>query len=315
MTGFLIALIAVLVDALCGEPRRWHPLVGFGRLANFIEAQFYGDVEISRTQRRWRGVVAVLVLLLPLTWLAWWFATLPHIGHFFSALFLYLAIGHRSLHQHAQQVIDALGANDLPLARQFTAYMVSRDTDNLDETGISKAVVESVLENGNDAVFATLFWFAVLGAPGAIFLRLSNTLDAMWGYKNQRYEWFGWAAARLDDVLNYIPARLTALTYALLGNTAQAINCWRKQAPVWKSPNAGPVMSSGAGALDVQLGGIAIYAQQKIQRPDLGCGRTPQCSDITAAQQLVFRGVVLWLICAAGFLLLQYFSTICCEIN
>ncbi len=117
------------------------------------------------------------------------------------------------------------------------SLIVSRDPASLD---ITRAATESVLENGNDAVFGALFWFVVAGAPGVVVYRLANTLDAMWSYRNERYVDFGFAAARLDDLLNYVPARLTALTYAILGHTRSAWRCWRAQAHDWDSPNAGP---------------------------------------------------------------------------
>ncbi|MNN69386.1 cobalamin biosynthesis protein [compost metagenome] len=125
--------------------------------------------------------------------------------------------------------------------------------------------------------------------------RRSNTLDAMWGYRNARFERFGWAAARIDDVLNYIPARLVALTYALLGKTALALRCWRRQAPQWDSPNAGPVMAAGAGALGVALGGPAVYHGELHERPVLGEGPAARAEDIHRAMDLVRQGVLLWL--------------------
>jgi adenosylcobinamide-phosphate synthase len=166
----------------------------------------------------------------------------------------------------------------------------------MDNRGVAAAAVESVLENGNDAVFGALFWFLVAGAPGVLLFRLSNTLDAMWGYRTPRYLYFGWAAARFDDVLNFVPARLTALTYALIGSTGAALRCWRLQARAWESPNAGPVMAAGAGALGLGLGGGAYYHGEWEERPPLGVGSPPDAGSIRAALKLVRSGVVLWLV-------------------
>jgi adenosylcobinamide-phosphate synthase len=188
-----------------------------------------------------------------------------------------------------------LQAGDLILAQEKVGRIVSRDTAAMDESAVARAGVESVLENGCDAVFGALFWFFVAGAPGAVAYRLANTLDAMWGYKTAHYLHFGWAAARLDDVLNWIPARLTALTYALFGNAPLAWRCWRVQARAWESPNAGPVMAAGAGALSVQLGGAAMYHGQLEARPPLGAGAVPGERDIGRAVTLVQRGMWLWL--------------------
>ncbi|HEX5802927.1 MAG TPA: cobalamin biosynthesis protein, partial [Azospira sp.] len=139
------------------------------------------------------------------------------------------------------------------------------------------------------------FWFLLLGGPGALLFRLANTLDAMWGYRNARFLRFGAAAARLDDALNYLPARLTALSYALFGATRRALACWRTQAPQWDSPNAGPVMAAGAGALQVRLGGAAVYHGQLEVRPTLGEGRPATSADIHRALALVRFSLRLWL--------------------
>ena len=284
----LSMIIALLLDELLGEPRRFHPLVGFGRLTLWLEARLYADA-------RWRGALAVALLLVPATFLALLAVKIPILGNALGILLLYFALGLKSLGQHARDVAQALAAGNLAEAREKVGRIVSRDTATLDETQVARATVESVLENGNDAVFGTLFWFVLAGAPGAVLYRLANTLDAMWGYQNTRYRHFGWAAARFDDLLNYLPARLTALTYALLGATRTALACWRSQAPVWDSPNAGPVMAAGAGALQVELGGAARYAGEWHQRPALGAGAPPAAADIGRALRLVRHGVWLWL--------------------
>ena len=290
MSALLVAA-ALVLDTLLGEPRRFHPLAGFGRLAVWLEARF----NLDGRGRRLHGAAALALLVVPGVALAGWLQQQPGVGALFSALVLYAAIGLNSLHQHAEPVAAALARDDLDAARAGVSMMVSRDTTALDAKGVSRATVESVLENGNDAVFGALFWFLVAGAAGALGYRLVNTLDAMWGYKTPRYLRFGWAAARLDDALNFVPARLTALSYALLGRTRIALACWRVQAPAWDSPNAGPVMAAGAGALGVRLGGSAVYHSQLEARPALGQGAAVQGGDIARALKLVRHGVRLWL--------------------
>jgi len=298
----LIALLAVLLDRLLGEPRRWHPLVGFGRLAQRTERLFYGAAAISPLSRRLRGLAAVALLVGGLG-LAAWVAqrSLGSWAWLLDAILLYLALGAASLGEHAAAVHRALESGNLDEARRSVGRIVSRDTADMDEAAVSRAALESVLENGCDAVFGALFWFFVAGAPGVVIYRLANTLDAMWGYKTARYRYFGSAAARLDDLLNWIPARLTALTYVLLGSRRTAWHCWRSQAAAWESPNAGPVMAAGAGALTVRLGGAASYHGCQESRPVLGQGAEAARGDIPRAVALVYRGMGLWL--ALPFLL------------
>jgi len=284
-------MAGVTLDGLLGEPRRWHPLVAFGNLAQRIEQR------LNPAGRGWRshGVSGWCLAVLPPVALVW-LLSLSELGWLLDILALYFALGLKSLGQHALPVAQALRLGDLPQACQRVGYLVSRRTAELDASGVARAGTESVLENGSDAVFAALFWFCLLGAPGVVLYRLSNTLDAMWGYRNERFERFGWAAARIDDVLNYLPARLVALTYALLGRTGLALRCWWRQAPLWDSPNAGPVMAAGAGALGVSLGGAAVYHGIEEQRPQLGEGAPPQARDIERALNLVHGGVALWLL-------------------
>ncbi|RJG13941.1 cobalamin biosynthesis protein [Pseudomonas cavernicola] len=311
MSIALLSVAGVALDAVLGEPKSWHPLVAFGRLADALERRFNrpfapplaeGDVHNQMRHedigRGWRshGVTAWVLAVLPLTLMAYLLSLLPTVGWLVEVLALYAAIGLKSLAEHAEPVARALRQDDLPEARKRVGYMVSRQTAELDHEAVARAATESVLENGSDAVYAALFWFVLLGAPGVVLYRLSNTLDAMWGYRNARFERFGWAAARIDDVLNYLPARLVALTYALLGKTRLALHCWRTQAPTWDSPNAGPVMAAGAGALGVALGGPAVYHGVLHQRPRLGEGPAAGAETIERAVSLVRRGVLLWLL-------------------
>lgn len=293
MSVAVATLAGMGLDALLGEPRRAHPLVGFGRMAQAIERGLHRDARTTGAIAWCIAVlpavaVAAVVAHLLATWSSW-------AATAFSAVVLYLAVGHRSLGEHARAVEAPLRAGDLDTARAMVGRMVSRDTQALDASQVAAAATESVLENGADAVFGALFWFAVLGAPGVVLYRLANTLDAMWGYRTARYERFGWAAARIDDILNYIPARLTALTYAVLGDMRRALRCWRMQAPRWDSPNAGPVMAAGAGAIRVALGGPAPYHGTWEDRPTLGAGDAPDADAIAAAWRLVRHGVWLWL--------------------
>lgn len=297
LVSVAVCCAAVLLDALVGEPRRWHPLVGFGRLVTSVECclnRAPGRPGLSLLL----GTVAVVVLVMPAVLLmlfaeavltGWWLVLI-------QTLVLCLALSLRGLVEHGRAVAQPLARGDLPAAQEQVSRIVSRRASELDEAGVANAAAESMLENGADAVFASLFWFLVAGAPGVVLHRLVNTLDAMWGYRNDRFEGFGKAAARLDDLLNWIPARLTALTYALLGDTRLALQCWRRQAPTWESPNAGPVMAAGAGALGVVLGGAAPYGSGVKHRPVLGSGVMPTAATVEASIELVRKGVICWLV-------------------
>ena len=298
----LLVVLAMVLDLLLGEARRWHPLAGFGNLAIRLERR------LNRHRYRIsKGALAWLLLIVPPVSCAAALIRLDGtagawIGAAVHVLLLYFSIGLRSLHDHLIPIADALEPHDLALARVLTARVVSRDTADADAHALAKAAVESLLENGNDAVFGALFWFVVAGGPGALLYRLANTLDAMWGYRTPRYLRFGRVSARIDDALNWLPARLTALSYALLGQTGNALHCWRTQAPDWPSPNAGPVMAAGAGALRRQLGGAASYDGVVEMRALLGNGPAASGVDIRRAWRLVALTSALWVavIASAG---------------
>ena len=293
-TSSLIIGAALVLDFCLGEPKRFHPLIGFGNIAIWVERKL--NQPSLRIGRYISGLFAWMLLILPITAGVFFFEL--HLGGTFNIIIevvlLYLCIGWKSLVQHVNAIQLALQQQNITLARERTQYIVSRDANTLNEQQISQTAIESMLENGNDAIFGCLFWFLVAGAPGAVMYRLANTLDAMWGYRTQRYGQFGWGAARLDDLLNIIPARLCALSYALLGNTRRALNCWQSQAHLLSSPNGGPVMSSGAGSLQVVLGGPTYYNGKLVDKPFFGEGSKPSGNDIHRTIKLVNRTVYLW---------------------
>jgi adenosylcobinamide-phosphate synthase len=312
----MLAIAGVALDALFGEPRA-HPLVAFGHWAKRLEARLNlncdaplsaGEPERQTAGRRAlasraMGIVAWLLAVAPPVALSVALTrALPLAAAWaLHAALLWFALGARSLTDHIAPVERALAARELTRARALTSRVVTRDLSDADEPAVARAAIESALENGNDAIFGALFWFAIAGGPGALAFRLANTLDAMWGYRTPRLLYFGWAAARLDDIANYVPARLTALTYAICGDSRTAIRCWRTQAHAWDSPNAGPVMASGAGSLNVSCGGVARYHGAEEFRPVLGAGREPSAKDVGRALALVRRSIAVWLVAFALF--------------
>ncbi len=295
--GLTAALIAgIVLDALCGEPRRAHPLVAFGWLADALDRRL--------PRRRSAGLLALLVLVAgPAALAGGLLSRLPTpAGWVVAALLLWLCIAWHSLKDHTRAVVVALRGHDLVGARRAVARLVSRETDTMAAPAIRCAVLESLLENASDGVHVTLFWFAagglVAGPAGAgvcvVAHRVINTLDAMWGYRTPTHARFGWAAARADDLANAPGARLAALSLALMGDRRAGLRCWRDQAAALASPNAGPVMCAGAGALGIWLGGGARYHGVYRERPVFGCGRPPDDADIERAITLIGRTLWLW---------------------
>jgi cobalamin biosynthesis protein CobD/CbiB len=204
VTVALIAVAAVLIDWQLGEPRWFHPLIGFGHLATWVERRFYDGRGLSAARRRLRGTLAVGLLLTPAVALAMAITRLPYVSDTAAAVLLYLALGHRSLHDHARPIAAVLRAGNLDAARGRLSHIVSRDTATLNTTDIAKGAVESVLENGNDAVLAALFWFVIGGAPAVVAYCLANTLDAMLGLPQRALPpfWLGRRAPRRPPELH-----------------------------------------------------------------------------------------------------------------
>ncbi len=288
--SLLIVIGALLCDRLFAEPRRYHPLNGFACWANWLQKKF-------NNRTRLRGVLAVILALLPICVLV---PILSTCGACVGLVVLYLAIGYQSLLEHVNAVETALLANDLPQARSKLALIVSRDTQELSADECAQAALETLLENSLDALFASIFWFVVAGPIGVLIHRWVNTLDALWGYKTPIFKQFGWAAARLDDVLNWIPARLLAVLMCLFAGKhyQHAMNCWQQQAKHCASPNAGVVICTGAGALKVRLSRRANYHGQWHIKPIMGVGPFATSTDIANAKRLVSRCVwgllILW---------------------
>ncbi|WP_432467475.1 adenosylcobinamide-phosphate synthase CbiB [Agarivorans sp. Z349TD_8] len=302
LAGALALLLALGLDKALGEPSRGHPLVVFGNLAQYIERRCRAMVCLSEKQQ---GALAWSFAVLPPVLLCfgachWLLVRSPLAWFVASSLILYLSMGGRSLSEHAQQIYRPLQQGDMAQARYQLAQIVSRDTERMDATAISSSTIESVLENGNDAVIAPMLWFVLLGAPGALLFRLANTLDAMWGYKTSQYLEFGYVSARLDDLLAWLPARLTALSYAVQGDFKLALQCWLQQARHCASPNGGVTMTSGAGALGISIGGPTYYHGVLHQKPPMGHGPLSPLQAIPRAIALVERGCIglalVWLI-------------------
>jgi adenosylcobinamide-phosphate synthase len=286
-------VLGFAADRLLGDPRRFHPVAGFGQLAARLEQRSYDDSRI-----RGAAYTAVLVGGATATGLALERAgrQRPVLHTVVTATATWAVLGGRSLEREAGAVGDLL-EGDLDAARRRLTHLVGRSTDRLDRTEIARAVVESVAENTSDAVVAPLLLGGLLGIPGLLGYRAANTLDAMVGHRSDRYLRFGWASARLDDVLNLPGSRLAAALAVLLGEQPRAAaRAWRRDAARHPSPNAGPVEAAFAGALGIRLGGSNDYGGMVEHRVLLGDGRAPQPADIARASTLarrVGRGAVL----------------------
>ena len=271
----------ILADRLIKDPQRYHPVALFGQYALWWERRLYRDNKVA-------GAVFAAVCVLPPTLVAAGVAKrAPRLA---TAVALWAALGGTSLERTGMRMVQALESGDEDAARCWVPWLCSRDPELLDAPGMARAAVESMAENTSDAAIAPLVWAAVAGAPGVVAHRCINTLDAMVGYRNERYRNFGWASAKLDDAIAWVPARLTATVHtgfaALHGRGAAALRAWRDDAPSHPSPNAGPVEATAAAALGVRLGGPTAYAHGVEKRPYLGEGPAPTVQTVREAVRL-----------------------------
>lgn len=275
-------ILAVALDLLIGDPR-WlpHPVKLIGRSALWLEGPLRRVVRPARLA----GIIAVIIIVggsAAVAWAAVLAASMLHpwAGSAVSIILMYTTIAARDLADHSMRVFRPLHRGDLAEARKQVSMIVGRDTAALDGAGVARAAVESVAESTVDGVTAPIF-FAIIGGPiGAIAYRAVNTLDSTFGYKNERYLQFGWASARLDDVANYLPARITGLVMVLAAAVLarRPVQCLRtliRDARKHESPNAGFAEAAMAGALGVQLGGVNYYNGEALSKPTIGQALVP----------------------------------------
>lgn len=294
--------VGALADVVFADPARFHPVAGLGatagRLENVLHPAGAPPADADQAGARVRGVVFTTVVVGGAAggvYAADRLVTGSSVARIaVTALTVWSCLGGTSLLRVASRHADLLAASDVEGSRELLPWLCGRDPSALDEVQLARAVVESVAENTSDAVVATLLWAAVAGPAGAAAHRAANTLDAMVGHRSPRYEKFGWASARLDDLLGWPAARLAGLlTVALAptvgGSPAAALRAWRRDAASHPSPNAGVVESTAAGALGVRLGGTTRYSYGVDERPVMGTGPAPVPADIGRAVRLMRR--------------------------
>jgi adenosylcobinamide-phosphate synthase len=295
------ALAVLVLEACVGYPRALfaaigHPVSWMGRLLDELE-RAWNQPRFSAGARRALGVVTVVVSagLAAAAGLAITSVAMPfEYGAVLVAIVASSGLAQRSLYEHVRAVESALLSNDLDGARAAVGKIVGRDTATLDASEISGAAIESLAESFNDAVVAPAFWLVVGGLPGLFAYKAVNTADSMIGHREPRWRDFGWAAARLDDVSNFVPARLAGVLLALAG--ARGFRVMWRDAPRHASPNAGWPEAALAGALNLRLGGLACYDGVPHSRPHFGEGASPGVTDLRRALALYRRGCVgLWL--------------------
>ncbi|WP_406870360.1 adenosylcobinamide-phosphate synthase CbiB [Thioclava sp. 'Guangxiensis'] len=307
MTGALIMLIGFGIDAVLGWPaavfrRIGHPVTWLGALIHALEGRL-NRAHWSDNGRFWGGVATTLcaiflpvMLAITITWLA----PANWLGTLILSLCAWPLIAARSMYSHVAAVARPLSAGDVPQARVAVSMIVGRDPARLDEAGVARAALESLAENSSDGIIAPLFWGALLGLPGIAAYKAINTLDSMIGHRNDRYEWFGKFAARLDDGVNLIPARLTGLIFALVSAPVRALKVMAQDAGKHRSPNAGWPEAALAAGLNVRLSGPRVYGDHVAHEPYVNEGAPdPRPQDLTRGLSLYLRAMGLAALCLA----------------
>lgn len=309
-----IALFAQLIEQFLGYPPRLldrigHPVIWYGRIIDWLDTRL-NRAERSPEVRRQAGIVMLVLLLLATLIVTLAITSLTRLvpfGWLIDAVLASALLAGKQLHDAVRDVARAL-RQSLEAGRTAVSQIVGRDPEALDESGVSRAAIESLAENASDGLIAPLFWLLLLGLPGIALYKAINTADSMVGHLNDRYRDFGWASARLDDVVNWPAARLTALLYAGAaffvrgGNPREAWAAARRDAPFHTSPNAGWPEAASAGALGFALGGARSYEGETLYLPTMGQGRSDLGPDdidsalnLYQAMRLVAFGVTVLL--------------------
>lgn len=306
MSGALVMLLALGIEAFAGWPealhrRISHPVVWMGGLIDRLDRDWNREDEDWESRRSAGRNAALVVIVVSAAFAIVALAIVPGgvIGWIVAGILAWPFLAARSLHDHVAPVAAALEARDIEGARTAVSRIVGRDPASLDEAGLARAALESLAENASDGVVAPLFWGALLGLPGIVAYKAINTLDSMIGHRDARHEAFGRFAARLDDVVNWVPARLTGAMFALAsGRPDQPLRIMRRDARHHRSPNAGWPEAAVAGALNVRLSGPRIYGEHVAHEPWLNeQAPDPHAADIRKGLALYRR--MVWL-SAAG---------------
>ncbi|MDE3174838.1 MAG: cobalamin biosynthesis protein CobD [Pseudomonadota bacterium] len=294
-----LAVAALLIEAAVGYPQPLyreigHPVTWIGALLSALEARLNRG-----PARRLKGALALAALLAAAALPAWALQDMlagSWLGFVALALAASTLLAQRSLYAHVRAVADALDADGLEGGRRAVAMIVGRDPQALDVSGVARAAIESLAENFSDGIVAPLFWLCVAGLPGAALYKAANTADSMIGHRNARYEQFGWAAARFDDLVNLPASRLAALWLLLAsgGRAGAAGHALRRDAGGHRSPNAGWPEAAMAGALGLKLAGPRVYGGARVEDAYMGEGRREASgADIRAALRLYLRACVI----------------------
>ena len=285
-----------LLDRLFGDPERLpHPIVWFGKAISLMEPRFNRGAH-----RMLKGTMVALLLSSFVFVLSWqllrWASFSPWVSIVLQAVLIFYCLAGHTLNKEVREVFKALD-NSLEKGRQQVARIVGRDTTQLSEQEIRTAALETLAENLSDGVIAPLFWYAILGVPGMLTYKMINTLDSMIGYRNARYREFGCVAARMDDVANYLPARLTSLLMIVVAGRPRLLNFVLRYGKMHASPNSGYPEAALAGILDCRFGGTHDYFGEAVYKPYIGSNPRPLCTqDMRRAVNINIKSEILMML-------------------